>query len=807
MIWRKYSTSIKTRLLVNVILIHAVLMGFVVYDMLIRERDFMQQQLSAKGHDLSSVLATNASQFLLNNDIVAMNELISGANQVHDLYMVFIYNGNGVVRASKPAKYFNLRLNDPASRKLFDRMQQSDKAGVQVEHDGLIDTMYRVQVGGENIGYVRTILDTRWITREINVITQKGLLFIVAAILFGALFAWLSVRSMTRRLNQLSGVARRLADHDFNVKLPEVTEHDEVGTMTEALTVMKESIHDYILTIDASEQRLQHALEGSSDGLWDWDLVTNAVYFSPRWKEMLGYKEHELPNTFETWQINVHPHDIDIVLVFLNRFLSSGEIMYEQKFRMRRKDGSFVPILARGKKIFDAEGRPIRLVGTHVDLTEITKVQEELRFQAEHDALTQLPNRVLFIDRLQQSIKNARRRHNKLAVVFLDLDHFKEINDSMGHDVGDALLMRIAEVLQKHIRESDTIARFGGDEFALIVDNITQTDAVIDVVNKIMDAIKEPCNIDGHEFFNSFSIGIAIYPEDGDDAAKLLKNADAAMYKAKKSGRDNYQFYTREMTKKALERIQLESRLRYAIENDGFDVNYQPKVDSDSNTVVGMEALVRWSDPEIGMISPAVFIPLAEETGMITSIDILVMKQVFAQMKDWKERGVPLVHVSLNLSMIELTHTNYFDALKQQLDETGVDTSLIELEITESQIMKDPSACIAKLQEINELGIKLSIDDFGTGYSSLSYLKQLPIYCLKIDKSFVDDINYDADDREIITTIISMANNLQLQIVAEGVETREQVFFLSNSGCRVIQGYFYYRPMPSDEMEAVLLKT
>ncbi len=803
MIFRKYFGSIKTRLIVNVIMIHAVLIGVFVYDMTRRESDFIHEQLSSKGRDVTSILASNAAQYLLNNDIVALGELITDTEKISDQYMVFILDQNGKVRASLPKRYFNLTLSDGISKGLIDEAKRTGQS-VQRRHTDLIDTLYPVDVGGNVIGYARTILDSRKLNSEIEFINNRGILYIIIAILIGALFAWLSVRTMTRKLNDLTDAAHQIADHNFKVTLPESCQVDEVDTMIEAFHVMQSSLENHIRELDASQKRLNLALEGSSDGLWDWNLVSNEVYFSPRWKEMLGFEDHEIDNRFECWEEKLHPDDMERVVQFTESFLLSPEQRYEQKFRMRTKSGDHIPILARAKKVVDKEGKAVRLIGTHVDLSEITKIQERLQYQAQHDVLTSLPNRMLFMDRIEHEITRAERHTHKFAVLFLDLDHFKEINDSLGHDVGDQLLQKVSEILQNSVRKSDTISRLGGDEFAVILSDIDERGAVIEVVEKIMTNINIPHRIEENEFYTTLSIGIALYPDDGSEAQTLIKNADTAMYKAKKSGRNAYSFYTHDMTQKAIERMVVETALRNALIDGTLDVHYQPQVNIFTRELVGMEALVRWEHPDLGVMPPDLFIPLAEETGLITAVDIFVLKRVIADMNEWIEEGLDIVCAALNISVIELMHSNYFENFQQQLESCRCRPDQIEFEITESQIMKDPEVSISKLRYLSDIGVKLSVDDFGTGYSSLAYLKQLPIHKLKIDKSFVDDLAHDSDDREIVKTIIAMAKNLGLSVIAEGVEHQEQVDFLLGHGCEEIQGYYCYKPMTKEQITNLL---
>ena len=438
------------------------------------------------------------------------------------------------------------------------------------------------------------------------------------------------------------------------------------------------------------------------------------------------------------------------------------------------------------------------------DITQRIKAEDELKHQAKHDSLTSLPNRALFLDRLKQSIKSAQRNSKNIAVIFIDLDHFKEINDSLGHSVGDILLQSVSQKFQETIRKSDTVARIGGDEFVVLLNNFSNTDAIINIVNNLMQSLKEPLIINKQELYVSLSIGISTYPHDGIDADTLIKNADAAMYKAKHNGRNNYQFYTADMTEKAFERVTLETQLRQSIEKGQLQVYYQPQVDARDENIIGMEALIRWNHPEMGLVSPAKFIPLAEDCGFIIKLDEWVMEQAIMQFKEWYDKGFNPGILSLNLAILRLEQDNFIQRVQESIKKNDADASWLSFEVIESSIMKNPQKSIEKLNELNKSGIKLSIDDFGTGYSSLSYLKKLPIEKLKIDQSFVMDIPNDVDDMEITKTIISMAQNLNLKIIAEGVETEQQRDFLLENGCNEVQGYLYYKPSPASYIEKIL---
>ncbi|MCD4667985.1 MAG: EAL domain-containing protein [Sulfurimonas sp.] len=430
--------------------------------------------------------------------------------------------------------------------------------------------------------------------------------------------------------------------------------------------------------------------------------------------------------------------------------------------------------------------------------------EKELKYLAEHDPLTNLPNRILFTDRLKQAIKNATRYSENIAVLFIDLDHFKNINDSLGHNAGDILLQTISKRLNNSIRKSDTVARLGGDEFSVILDHFSHIDTIKSVVNNIINSVKEPIYINNQKIYTTLSLGVSIYPQDGIDTETLIKNADIAMYKAKDNGRNNYQFYAQNMSKKAYERVILENQLRQSIKLKEMEVYYQLQIDAKDDSIIGMEALVRWNHPNMGLVSPNIFISLAEDIGFIIELDEWVTKEAILQFKQWYLDGLNPGILSLNLSIQRVEQDGFISSIENILNSNLLATKYLSFEITETKIMKNPEKSIETLNKLHKLGIKLSIDDFGTGHSSLSYLKKLPIDKLKIDRSFIKDIPKDLDDMEITKTIIAMAKNLNLNVIAEGVETKEQKDFLVQNACHEIQGYLYHKPSPADKIKQIL---
>jgi len=437
---------------------------------------------------------------------------------------------------------------------------------------------------------------------------------------------------------------------------------------------------------------------------------------------------------------------------------------------------------------------------------ELKAQKEMLHHHAHHDSLTNLPNRFLFNDRLNQSIKQAQRSGSKIAVLFIDLDHFKGINDSMGHKVGDELLVEVAGRLKSKIRQTDTLARLGGDEFTIVLDQVNNNDDIVSVTQSLLKVMEEPFNLSSRSLYVSLSVGAAIYPEDGSSAEELLKNADAAMYHAKDDGRNTYQFYAQSMTEKAFERIAMEASFRNALTKEEFVVYYQPQMDAETEQLIGMEALVRWQHPDMGLISPAKFLGFALDTGLIVPLDLWVMKTAMSQLAQWYQNKLQPGVLALNLSLLQLNKEGFVEGIKQLLEETGCQPEWLELEVTEGQIMKDSSKAIQILNQVKDLGINLAIDDFGTGYSSLSQLKRLPINRLKIDQSFVRDLPGDEEDVVLSKSVISLAKNMGLDVIAEGVETQPQKDFLLNNGCRFMQGYYFGKPVPATEIEEMLEK-
>jgi diguanylate cyclase (GGDEF)-like protein/PAS domain S-box-containing protein len=452
----------------------------------------------------------------------------------------------------------------------------------------------------------------------------------------------------------------------------------------------------------------------------------------------------------------------------------------------------------------DDDGVISHFVVAQYDITAVMRYEAELEFQAKHDTLTGLANRNLLRERLTHAIADAERNGLPVWILFVDLDRFKFINDTLGHEAGDILLKTLAMRLQSVARDADTVARLGGDEFVLVLPEYTDDGPGLAVLQQIMDAVAQPLVLEQHEFFLTCSIGVAVYPNDGLTAEILTKHADIAMYRAKETGRNTFQFYTPSMNERTLDRLSIEADLRHALERQEFSLHYQPQINAMSGQIVGMEALIRWNHPLHGMIPPARFIGLAEEMGLIVPIGAWVISQACIQTKAWQQAGLGDLRVAVNLSARQFTQKNLVQAIADVLHATGLEPRFLELELTESMVMNDVDNAITILRNLKGLGVHIAIDDFGTGYSSLSYLRRFPIDVLKIDQSFVNDLMVDADDAAIVVSIISLAHSLRLQVIAEGVENSDQLAFLRAHGCDQLQGYYFSKPISADGFERLL---
>jgi len=554
-----------------------------------------------------------------------------------------------------------------------------------------------------------------------------------------------------------------------------------------------------------SEERYALAARGANDGLWDWNLEANVVYFSTRWKNMLGYQESEIGDKPDEWLDRIHDADRERVNEEIAAHQKGSVPQFESEHRVLHKDGTFRWMLCRGLAVHNGSGKTLRMAGWQTDITE-GKVS---------DPLTGLPNRLLFTDRVGRLVKHSKRRKEYLfAVLFLDLDGFKMINDSLGHLVGDQLLVAVASRLEKCLRATDTVARLGegfivarmgGDEFTVLLEDLKHPDDAKQAADRLMKAVTSPFMLGGREVFTSLSIGIALSGPGYEQAEDILRDADTAMYRAKSMGKARYEIFDADMRASVVARLQLEMDLRRALEHGEFHNVYQPIVSLAAGQIVGFEALLRWQHPTRGLLGPVEFIAVAEETGLIRDLGWWNLREACQQMTEWRADygAYSQLTMSVNLSPKQFLQANLVEDIGSLLRELNLPPQALKLELTESTVMGDPSAAVEMLQQIKSLGISLAIDDFGTGYSSLSYLHRFPLDTLKIDRSFISSIG-NGEETEIARTILPMASNLHLDVVAEGVETIEQLVLLKKLHCKYGQGYYFSKPLSAEEAGLLL---
>ncbi|MGC8627736.1 MAG: EAL domain-containing protein [Acidimicrobiales bacterium] len=576
---------------------------------------------------------------------------------------------------------------------------------------------------------------------------------------------------------------------------------------TEELATSFEREKEMAQAVRQSEERYALAASAANDGLWDWDLLTGHVYYSSRWKQILGYGEDAIGTSPEEWLGRVHPEDRPGLLRAIAEHRDNGGGAFEHEHRVRASDGGYRWVLCRGLGVAGYDGSVVRMVGSLTGIDDKHAMAEKLKHQALHDSLTGLPNRLLFLDRLSQVIAHARRRPGfEYAVLWLDLDGFKVVNDSLGHVAGDLLLKKVAERLAAQVREEDTAARFGGDEFAVLLHDAPDLAAAEAVVERIQQALGQPYDLGGQEVVVTASIGISTSANGYERAEDVIRDADIAMYKAKAAGRGNHAAFDASMYAGALARLRTETELRRAMELDELEIYYQPIVQLGSKALTGMEALVRWRHPERGLLPPGEFLPVAEDSGLIVPIGRWVQERTCRQVRAWKSAGLVSedLRVSINLSNREFWYPGLVKEVDEVLARTAVPATWIVLEITEGVIMRDLEGALGVLRQLHERGFGVHIDDFGTGYSSLEALHRLPIDALKIDRGFVADLADEGRSNELVRTIVHLGHSLGLDVIAEGIETPEQYRVLSSMGCPEGQGYWFSFPVPAVQLEKLL---
>lgn len=665
----------------------------------------------------------------------------------------------------------------------------------------------------QTVGELRVTIDHTVIAEEFysraSVLVGAGALWTFGLAVILVVMFYLSVTQPFLRLS--TAVASVDPDRPADQLLPIPREHveDELGILVRSINrlllrlgLTLERHKEAEVALRDSEERLKLAVTATRSGVWDADLRTGTSWWSPEFIDMLGYDPGELAGRIGTWESLIHPDDLPWTMDLVDRYLRGEVSDYEPVYRMKRKDGSWMWIEAKGRCLRDSMGEAYRFTGTMADVTERKRFEEQLMYMATHDPLTGLPNRTLVQDRLSHAMGLCRQKGTRLAILFIDLDRFKLINDSLGHNIGDGLLKVIAKAIVGAVRPTDTVGRLGGDEFLVIAEDLGDPQDAARIAGAVTAAVSRPVTVQERSLFVTPSIGISVYDGSGSsDVPAMLRHADSAMYRAKAGGGNGYRFFVPEMNAEAVARLALENSLREAVETGQFLVYYQPKVDVATLQPVGLEALIRWKHPERGWVSPAAFIPVAEEMGLIGVIGEWVMTQALRQIAEWEGRGIEPLPIAVNISVRQLIDRSVVETVRGILFAEGANPRWLDLEITESIMMDNLDTIVETLRALRELGLRIAVDDFGTGHSSLALLRSLPITALKVDRSFLNDVTTKPDDAAIAATIIAMGQKLGLTVVAEGIERADQLAFLRDHGCHQAQGFLIARPMPADALE------
>jgi diguanylate cyclase (GGDEF)-like protein/PAS domain S-box-containing protein len=612
-------------------------------------------------------------------------------------------------------------------------------------------------------------------------------------------------KEMVRRLRQHGRV------EDFETRIRRGGHEVRIGCLSGEVIELDGTAYVVVAARDVTRQKQQEdelrlaarVFESTAEGILITDPAQRIVAVNRAFTDMTGYGEGEVRGRRPTL-LGDERHDEAFFAELWNSVHHTGR--WQGELWGRSKSGEVRPYLMTVSTLHDEQGVVLNYVAVMRDISNIKQSQQQLEYLANYDALTGLGNRNLFLTQLKVGIERAARHRRGLALIFIDLDNFKVINDTLGHDVGDQLLSEVARRLKACVRQEDIVCRLGGDEFTVYVEDFADPQLLVSTAQRLVQAVSEPYQITGHDIFVTASIGISTYPNDGATISELVKNADVAMYKVKEQGRNGFQFFREDMNARAFERLVFVSGLRRALERNEFRLVYQPQVDLTDRRTRGAECLLRWNHPDLGEVSPGSFIPVAEETGLIVPIGVWVFRSVCEQLSRWGGLRSP-GRISVNLSARQFRQPDLVDAIRSAVAEAGVSAAMLGVEVTESALIDDPEKASVTLSRLKDMGLAISIDDFGTGYSSLSYLKRFPIDCLKIDRTFVRDIATDPDDAAIVTAIITMAQSLKLDVVAEGVENQEQLDFLRARGCAAAQGFFFSRPLPAEAFRSMLAAT
>jgi diguanylate cyclase (GGDEF)-like protein/PAS domain S-box-containing protein len=751
---------------------------------------------------LADTLGANTAASLAFNDQRTAREMLSALATEPNVLVACLYDNQGRIFAEyrRPGSRSTLLL--PARR----------NDGAYFEGESL--ALFRgVLLNGERTGSIALVFDFPGFRSRLLEYGKIAGLVLVLSVFITFMASSRLARTIADPLVELAAVSRRIStDKDYSVRA-HIRSGGECGLLVDSFNEMlsriesrEQALQDALSSLKESEERYALAARGANDGLWDWNLTTGDIYFSPRWGHMLGYSESECWRSNEQWFGHMHDQDRERVRAEIGEHCDGKTREFVCEYRMRHKDGGYIWTLSRGIAVRDPSGKAIRMAGSQTDITEGKVV----------DPLTNLPNRLYIIDRLESAIETARQQDTQFAVLFVDLDQFKLVNDSLGHGAGDELLIDVAGRLRASIRSSarrggsagSFVARIGGDEFAIFLGHLQHEVDASTVATRILERLTEPFQFEGRQMLVSASIGIAL-SSTGNTPEELLHNADTAMYQAKTNGKARFEFFNEGLRELVTTRFETETGLRKAIDTHQLVLHYQPIISLADNRICGFEALVRWNHPERGLIPPGEFIPVAEGSDLIVLLGRWVLIEACRQMAEWQNRfaSFPALAISVNVSARQLTDSRLVGDVQFALEESGLNPELLALEVTESSIMGDADQTLATLNRLKAMNVRLEIDDFGTGYSSLSYLQRLPFDCLKIDRSFVRGLGDGNGSLDIVKAILELAHSLRLKVIAEGVETEEQLSSLHQLGCDFIQGFLFSKPIDAGAAEEFYRET
>ncbi len=794
------SGTLRRQLVVGMALIVSLMMSVSVWDITRRQYAAEIEQQTEQAISLATSVSTSAAVWVASRDLSGLQEIVQGLSRYPDLRHAMVLDLTGQVLAHTDSTRIGQYLTDLPRKSEMQVLQQTTS---------LADVASPIMFSGHQIGWVRIGLDRHAWDAELAEIIRSGILYSLIAVALSGIFAALAGRYFTRRLHAIQKVADAVQAGD-STRRAVVPGGDEAAQLAHQFNRMLDSLAQREEALQESEFRWKFALEGAGDGVWDWNPQTDVAHFSKRWIEMLGFAEHEFPGKGSAWVEHLHPEDKDRVLTCIGDYFAGKDAAYVVEFRLRCKDGSWKWILARGMLVSrDEKGNPLRMIGTHTDISARKQAEEQINSLAYYDPLTNLPNRRLLMDRLRTAQSNSSRSYNYGALLFLDMDKFKTVNDTLGHDYGDLLLIEVAGRIKSCVREADIVARLGGDEFVVLFEEVDEdaentSQKVALVAEKIRAALTLPYYLKGIEQYSSPSIGVCLFLGKGESVDALLKHADMAMYQVKDSGRNAVRFFDPAMQLAVETRAALELDLRRALPENQLHLYYQVQVDNE-NRALGAEVLLRWNHPDHGLISPMRFIPIAEESTLILEIGAWVLDAACRQLGQWgKNEQTQNLTLAVNVSAQQFKQFDFVESVAKVLRTHGVKASRLKLELTESVVLNNVTDVVATMHALKALGVGLSMDDFGTGYSSLAYLKQLPLDQLKIDQSFIRDMNSDQNDAVMVKTIIDLAQNFRLNVIAEGVETEAQLTLLKKLGCAEYQGYYFSKPVPLDQFENLL---